>query len=79
MRGEIVVAKTFTGKPAVLRVWDYDDYAVYLTDERGLKDIEAGEEVVPVGFPRADVFSWEKDIGSTVSDWGALRPWEPKE
>src|SRR5712691_5282736 len=40
----------------VRRLWDFDEDAVYVTDESGYQKLSLGQKVVPVGFPRQDVF-----------------------
>ena len=78
MRGELVVIKDISGNPLVRRVWEADRRAVYVTDEKGFACLQAGEDLLPVGFRREDVFVYKPGIEKEISDgrlsWDKLTP-----
>ena len=53
------------------RLWDFDENAVYVTDESGYQKLSLGQKVVPVGFPRQDVFEYDEEAVA-MADWARL-------
>jgi hypothetical protein len=85
MRGEMVIVRSFGGRPLVRRVWAADARAVYICGEREFRQLAAGQEAPPpVGFPREDVFAFEPALAAAAEraynpeqwDWGRLAHWE---
>lgn len=84
MRGEMVVVKDFRGRALIRRVWDADAGAVYITDDQQFERLLAGQEgLLPVGFPREDVFEYRPDIVGSIAtgsvEWNKLKLWKGKE
>lgn len=85
MRGERVVVRDFKGRPVVCRVWDEDQSGVYVVNEEGLKLLQSHEGaaiLIPIGFPREDVFEYDpgvvKLVGQESADWSRLNQWKEK-
>lgn len=82
MRGQKVVVRAFGGKALVRRVWVADEDAVYVFDEQEFVLAVRGQQtLLPVGFPRKDVFEYEPGLEGHMAsvDWRRLRPWTPIE
>jgi len=78
MRGEKVIARGFDGVAVVLRVWDVGDGVAYLATDTEFEKREAGRTALePVGFPLADVFTYEKGFAGSGRDWQRLKRWRP--
>ena len=75
-RGTNVIVRDIKRQYHVRRVWDFDEDAVYVTDESGYQKLSLGQQVVPVGFPRRDVFEYDEEAVATA-DWARLHPWRP--
>lgn len=75
-RGTNVIVRDIKRQYHVRRVWDFDEDAVYVTDESGYQKLSLGQKVVPVGFPRQDVFEYDEEAVATA-DWARLQPWRP--
>src|SRR2546426_490524 len=73
-RGTNVIVRDIKRQYHVRRVWDFGEDAVYVTDESGYQKLSLGQKVVPVGFPRQDVFEYYEEAVATA-DW--LRTWCP--
>ena len=83
MRGDLVIVRDFRGEALVRRVWDADQKAVYITDDQQFERLLAGHEaLLPVGFPREDVFEYDPGIAESIEkesiDWHMLSPWKAK-
>ncbi len=76
MRGDVVIVRVFGDKPEVRRVWDSNDKLVYITDDSKFKLLSEGNcDIKPIGFPREDVFEFNKDLGKPTDgklDWSKL-------
>ena len=66
----------------VRRVWDADKFAIYITNEKGFEKLENNDPdaILPVGFPREDVFefdpNWFSDRGNSKGEnprWNELK------
>ena len=75
-RGKNVIVRDIKRQYHVRRLWDFDEDAVYVTDESGYQKLSLGQKVVPVGFPRQDVFEYDEEAVATA-DWARLHPWRP--
>lgn len=81
MRGKLVIVRNFRGDALVRRVWDADANAVYITDDQQFTRLVAGHEaLLPVGFPREDVFECDPGVAEPMSkgsiDWTRLEPYK---
>ena len=78
MRGEVVIVRTFGGKPAQRRVWDVGDTVVYLTNEDQFALLIAGKPALePIGFPKEDVFCLPANKSTRKPfRWAQLIPWQ---
>jgi len=75
-RGKNVIVRDIKRQYHVRRLWDFDEDAVYVTDESGYQKLSLGQKVVPVGFPRQDVFEYDEEAVATA-DWARLQLWRP--
>lgn len=85
MRGELVIVRDFSGKALLRRVWNADERAVYITNDEQFERLLADEEaLLPVGFPREDVFEYVPSVVELLGqeqelvDWSRLIRWEEK-
>lgn len=63
MRGEAVIVRAFKGVPLARKVWGIGERVIYLTDDEGLERLNTGHYTpVPLGFPKEDVFSFNKSL-----------------
>jgi hypothetical protein len=78
LRGEVVIVRTFGGKPAQRRVWDVGDTVVYLTNEDQFALLIAGKPALePIGFPKEDVFCLPANKSTRKPfRWAQLIPWQ---
>jgi hypothetical protein len=85
MRGEKVIVRAFGDRPLIRRVWSADEYGVYISAEQEFQKLARGEDaLLPVGFPREDVFQFDPEVAATVErrgsvdpdDWERLSQWE---
>lgn len=78
MRGKRVVARTYSGRPVILRVWEEDETRVYLvTDELFGKMERHVIGDVSVGFPRCDVFELDSSrLDNDAAEWRSMRPYD---
>src|SRR5256885_17121356 len=72
-RGTNVIVRDMKRQYHVRRVWDFDEDAVYVTDESGYQKLSLGQKVVPVGIPRQDVFEYDEEAVATA-DGARLHP-----
>ena len=77
MRGDIVIVRTFGGKPAERRVWDTNDSLVYVTTDEEFAKLVVGKPALqPVGFPKEDVFCRPaKKFTLKHINWSRLVQW----
>src|SRR5436190_19721855 len=73
-RGNHVIVRDIKRQYHVRRLWDFDEDAVYVTDESGYQKLSLGQKVVPVGFPRQDVFEYDEEAVATA-DGVRIQPW----
>lgn len=87
MKGDIIIARNYCGRPLIRRVWSYDSDAVYITNEEQYELLKAGRKTLfPIGFPREDVFEYNAELAEKAEalyqsgklDWGKLSEWKPK-
>ena len=82
MRGEMVIIRAYGGVPLVRRFWEANDRVIYITNDEQLRLLMNGEKAVsPIGFPKKDVFKFDRKIAHSISttssdefDWGKLTP-----
>jgi hypothetical protein len=68
MQGDLVIVRSYGGVPLVRRVWEEDKRGVYITDDVHFKLLATGESsVLPVGFPRQDVFRYDPSLAELVT------------
>jgi hypothetical protein len=76
MRGSLVVARDYSGRPLLRRVWDWGSKVIYLSEESQFQRLMAGLDALrPVAFPVEDVFSYVPNLGTNLSepmDWSSL-------
>ena len=81
MRGSRVIVRTYSGKAALARVWDANSKVVLITTDDGFRKLSSGKgDVLPIGFPKVDVFRYNPRLVPTKRgrvDWAKLEPWEP--
>ncbi len=84
MQGDRVIARSFGDMPIVRRVWRSDENAVYICTEERFKKLKDGNtNLLLVGFPRQDVFAYDKTLLSELekhfktkpSLWNKLTVW----
>lgn len=81
MLGEIVVVRTFGGRPAIRRVWEVKGDVVMITTEEGHKTKNSS---LVIGFPIRDVFKADDRMlqavknsrEESIMDWGGFKPWQ---
>jgi hypothetical protein len=78
MRGSLVIARDYRGRPLVRRVWECGAKVVYISEESQFQQLSTGGDGLrPVGFPVEDVFIYdplmENAIRQEVVDWSTLR------
>lgn len=78
MRGELVIVRTFGGKPVERRVWDVGEAVVYVTNDEEFEKLVAGKPALqPIGFPKEDVFCRPaSESPQKRLRWSRLRPWQ---
>jgi hypothetical protein len=81
MRGTFVIARTYNGRPLVLRVWDCGLNVIYLSEESQFQQLSTGRRALsPVGFPAEDVFTYDpekvKDLENGAVEWNSLTRFE---
>jgi len=81
MRGDFVIVRAFGNIPLIRRLWDEDDYGIYITNDVQLQLLIDGKEALqPIGFPREDVFQYDPELASSMDrliksgkwDWNKL-------
>ena len=78
LRGELVIVRTFGGKPVERRVWDVGEAVVYVTNEEEFQKLVAGKPALdPIGFPKEDVFCRpaSKSLPKRFH-WSSLSRWQ---
>jgi hypothetical protein len=90
-RGDIVVCRTFGGKPKVNRVWDTSLEAIYCCNEERFQAMWRGEPFhpyqSPLGFPAEDVFGYDAALLAELESrwetdpavWDKATPYTPQE
>jgi len=70
MRGEYVIVRAYGGRPLIRRVWDVGEKVVYITNDQQLKLLieGAGNAIGPIGFPKEDVFRYDREIVELLND-----------
>lgn len=83
MQGDMVIARAYGGVPLIRRVWDEDDRGVYIVDDARFQRLLRDEDdMILLGFPREDVFKFDKDLARQMTelikegqwDWNRLTP-----
>jgi hypothetical protein len=67
-RVKMVIVRAFAGQLLVRRVWSYDESAVYIVDESAYIRLLSGEDVMPIGFRREDVFRYDPAMTEQKAD-----------
>jgi len=84
MKGNKVIIRTYGGKPLIRRVWEEHEKIILITDDIQFGLLESGEEaIMPIGFPREDVFKYDHELAMLMEhqinkeewDWGKLVPY----
>lgn len=78
MRGELVIVRTFGGKPVERRVWAVGEAVVYVTNDEEFNKLVAGKPALePIGFPKEDVFCRPANKSAHKRfRWSHLIPWQ---
>lgn len=84
MKGDMVIVRAFGGKPLVRRVWGSEANIVYIVSESSYQKLMAHQDaVLPIGFPRADVFQYDEKLLAIVQrgfknplTWDRLSHWD---
>ena len=85
MRGDLVIVRTYGGKPLVRRVWGVGPNSVYITnDEQFQKLINNVPALEPISFPKEDVFVYDRKLVVSMEDmdksgkfnWSKVVPYE---
>jgi hypothetical protein len=85
MRGETVVVRTLGGEPNILKVWEVAPDAVFLCSRENFEKLISGQQgLIPIGFPRYDVFEYDSDLANRLMEqwqhdptlWEQLKVWE---
>ena len=83
MRGEQVIVRSYGGVPLIRRLWDKDELGIYITNDEQLALLLEGKNaLLPVGFPREDVFKYDPKLTASMDrlykegkwDWNKLEP-----
>lgn len=86
MQGEVVIVRALGGRPLVRHLWAADDGAVYISVAAEYAKLANGQAdaLIPVGFPREDVFVYDPELAEAVErgafgddgwDWSKLKRW----
>jgi hypothetical protein len=77
MRGDVVMVRTFGGKPLKRRVWEVAEGVAYLANDKQYERLAAGKPAFgPIGFPLEDVFgSTAQDLSESLN-WSDAIPWQ---
>jgi hypothetical protein len=78
MRGTLVIARDYSGRALVRRIWESGSKLVYLSDERQFQQLSTGKNgLTPVGFPVEDVFVYDPNAVQAIRDgsldWSSLQ------
>jgi hypothetical protein len=69
----------------IRRLWDEDNHAVYITNDVQFQPLMSSKEALEhIGFPRTDVFIYDKKLAESIEDlfgqgkwdWDKLTPWK---
>ena len=74
MKGDKVIVRAFRNKPLVRRVWEVTSDVIFICSEENYNALSSGNEgLLPVGFPREDVYRYNPKIDlSTQVQWDKL-------
>jgi hypothetical protein len=78
MRGTLVIARDYSGRALVRRIWENGSKLVYLSDECQFRQLSTGKNALtPVGFPVEDVFAYDPRAVEAIEngslDWSSLQ------
>lgn len=77
MRGELVIVRAFGNQPLLRRLWEIDNYAAYITDDKQYQLLCNGNNALePIGFPIEDVYKYDPEIANNLNieiNWGKLK------
>jgi hypothetical protein len=87
MRGEKVIVRAFGNEPLVRRIWEVFPDIIYICSEEGYEKLMAGEEWMPVGFHREDVYHYDPTVAAVLLEnwrsnptfWEHLTCWKERE
>lgn len=68
MKGELVLAKAFDGRPLVRRLWEKRGMVTLICGEQQFAKLceGAAEDVIPIGFPAEEVFRYEPELATEL-------------
>lgn len=78
MKGDIVLVRSFRDRPLIRRVWEVTSESVFICSEENYRNLSSGKEgLLPVGFPREYVYSYNPkiDISKPIL-WDKLTAYE---
>jgi hypothetical protein len=82
MRGDLVIIRTYGNLPLIRRVWDEDQYAIYITNDEQFKILTNKKDGFYLGFQQKDVFKFNPELAKEMEilykkgewDWNKLEP-----
>lgn len=77
MKGEFVIVRSYGGEPLLRRIWDINGNIVYITNDEQYQILIKGESAIgPIGFPREDVFQYDKAMAELIGPYGENGKWD---
>lgn len=85
MRGETVIVRAYGGIPLIRRIWDIGEDVIYIVADSqfGLLVKNDPKAISPIGFPKEDVFKFDRKIANSICnisrnefDWNKLSRFE---
>jgi hypothetical protein len=70
MKGDLVIARAFGGKPNIVRVWEVTQKVILICSEENYQILVNGKKgLFPVGVPREDVFRYNPSQEKMLRNW----------
>jgi len=77
MKGELVIVRSYGGKPLSRRVWDTNDHIIYIINDQQFQLLMKGADAIgPVGFPREDVFKYDQTLAESMEQHCKNETWD---